>query len=587
MSDELDRDQLGHSRRVRPAFWAGLLLVVLTLGSMGGVVRHEFSWWDDQTTIHHNPAFNPPSGHGVLKYWKEPAEGLYAPLAYSMWGGLAYVAEMKSTNDEGIHLDARVYHAASLALHLISVLLVFRILAMLGGHVWAAFAGAALFAVHPVQVETVAWTSGGKDLLFAMFSLCALHQYLVFAIGEKGNRWIAFVIGLLALVLAMLSKPTAVVVPAIAAALDLLIVRRGWRKVLLSAGSWAVVALPFALMARMFQVSWRVPAVAWYHKPLIAADALAFYLWKLVWLIGLAPEYGRRPQAVVDMWGGTWIHIVWIVPAAVALWIWRGRLTRPWALAGAVAFLAVLMPVMGFTPFMFQYISTVADHYLYLAMLGPALLLTWAMIRYPSTAARAACGAGLAALAVISALQMRVWRNDLALWTHNVDAAPGTFVAPNNLAAALGRRGAALMRDADKARDRGDQAEAARLTEERQGLLRLAVKALDKALAANPDYINAHRNAYINYIRLGDRARAAYHIEQLLRCSRQGPADMQEGFIPFHELAARMYVELECYEKAAQHYEQILRQSPEHKIARANLEAVRRKLAEARLDVGE
>ena len=277
-----------------------------------------------------------------------------------------------------------MYHGASLLLHLISVLVVFRILRVLCGQVWPACAGAMLFAVHPVQVETVAWTSGGKDLLFAMFSVCAIHQYVMFARIKaglaQGRAGVYFGTGLAALLLALISKPTAVAVPVIVAAIDWLIIRREWRRVAVSAGIWAAVVLPFAVMARIFQTTWRVPPVPWYHKPFIAADALAFYLGKLVWPSGLAPDYGRNPGEVIQMWGGVWMHVIWIVPAAVGLWVWRGRNARPWIAAGAVVFLAVLMPVLGFTPFMFQYTSTVADHYVYLAMFGPALGLCWALI---------------------------------------------------------------------------------------------------------------------------------------------------------------------------------------------------------------
>src|SRR5206468_2474394 len=100
-------------------------------------------------------------------------DGLYAPVTYSYWGAVAYLAERKGTDRVGIHLDARVFHAGSLILHLASVLVIFSILRLLCGHLGAALAGAMLFAVHPLQVETVAWASGAKDVLCGLLSLCA------------------------------------------------------------------------------------------------------------------------------------------------------------------------------------------------------------------------------------------------------------------------------------------------------------------------------------------------------------------------------------------------------------------------------
>jgi hypothetical protein len=589
---------------------AVLALVVATLAAMGGVVRNEFTWWDDQDTIHHNPDFNPPSGKAILKYWKEPKDGLYIPVTQSMWGGLAFIAETKQTDANGIHLDARVYHAASLAIHLIAVLVLFRILRLLGGGVWPACAGAMLFALHPVQVETVAWASGGKDVLFGMLSLCAIHQYVMFArakrgLGEgpppqpspgvpgegengaqpvKGRPWLYFTTGLVLLVLAMLSKPTAVVVPVIVAAIDWLLIRRHWKKVAVSAGVWLAAAVPCAVITRLVQDSWRVAPVAWWNRPLIAADAVAFYLWKLVWPVGLGPDYGRRPQAVLEMWGGAWVQVVWIVPVAVGLWVWFGRRSRPWAVVGAVAFLAGVGPVLGFTPFMFQYTSSVTDHYLYLSMFGPALVLTWALMKYRSQVTRLGCGAGLAALALLSMLQVRVWRDDLTLWAHNTKVAPRTFVAHNNLASALGRRAASAYQQLEHATTPLPEAERERLARERRECLEMAVEALRRGLAVNPDHITSHRNGYVNALRLGDRARAVYHVEQMLRCSLMSADKLEENYIPFREVAAKLHIGLENYEKAAQHYEEILRRLPDHQSARVNLEGIRKKMAEARVE---
>jgi hypothetical protein len=402
--------------------------------------------------------------------------------------------------------------------------------------------------------------------------------------APKVRAWLYFSTGLVIFVLAMLAKPTAVVVPVIVAAIDFLVIRRHWKKVAVSAGVWLAAAVPFAVLARIFQDAWRVTPVAWWQKPLIAADVVTFYLWKLVWPVALAPDYGRRPTAVLEMWGGAWVMFVWIVPVAVGLWVWWGRRTRPWVVVGAVAFLAVIGPVLGFTPFMFQYSSSVADHYLYLAMFGPALVLTWAVARYPTRVTRLACGGGLAALALLSMIQTRVWRDDLTLWTHNVKAAPHTFVAHNNLAAAYGRQAGAIFRQIEHSPVPLDPAERHRLSQERRALLRMALAELYKALEVSPDYITAHRNAYSNSLRLGDEARAAYHVEQFLRCSQEAPEHMKDNFIPFQELAARLQLKLQNYEKAAQHYENILRRVPNHEVARAGLEGTRKKLAEARVE---
>src|SRR5688572_11068636 len=189
---------------------AVLLLLVATAAVFGRVCWHEFTWWDDQMTLHHNPRYNPPSGPKIAETWLKPVDGLYVPVTYSYWGALAYAAELRQTDAFGIHLNPRVFHAGSLVLHLASAVVVFSILRLLCGHVWAALGGAMLFALHPVQVEPVAWASGAKDLLCGLLSLCAIYQYILYARAETARkRWTYYVSGGVILVLAMLSKPLA------------------------------------------------------------------------------------------------------------------------------------------------------------------------------------------------------------------------------------------------------------------------------------------------------------------------------------------------------------------------------------------
>src|SRR3954447_26553564 len=126
----------------------------------------------------------------------------------------------------------------------------------------------------------------------------------------------------------------------------------------------------------------------------------------MIWPVAMAPDYARRPEVVMRMAGGAWPYLIWIVPAALTAWAWRGRRARPWALAGLAVFVAGIAPVLGLTPFQFQFTSTVADHYLYLAMFGPAVVLTWALVRFRNRAVIGACGVVLAALAVRSNNQL-------------------------------------------------------------------------------------------------------------------------------------------------------------------------------------
>lgn len=605
------------SSPARPERWqgalAGGLLAAVTLLVLGQVIGHQFTWWDDQRTIHHNAQFNPPTREGIAQTWKKPAYGLYVPLTYSYWGALAYAAE-KPADELGIHLDPRVYHTGSLALHMAAVLVVFAILRMLTGRVWPSMAGALLFAIHPVQVEPVAWASGAKDLLAGLLSLCAIHQYVLFA-GErpegecaeaagpsKWRRRAYYGTGMVLLVLAMLAKPSAVVVPVIVAAIDGLLLRRDWLRAVLSAGGWGLAILPLTVIASLVQTGEGVVSVAWWQKPLIAGDALAFYLGKLVWPVNLAPDYGRRPAVVLAMWGGAWVYVAWIIPAVVGFLAWRWRARVPQVACGALLLLAGVIPVLGLVPFMFQYMSTVADHYLYLAMLGPALALAGAagriararqrriesgstrqrLVRWAPTVT---CGLIVAAaLGLRSRSQLTVWHDDVSLWRHTMAACPDSFVAPNNIAANLGRESALLEELARDAEGRGDRGLAQRLSDRRRQVLREAVALLEQSVRINPQYQTARHNAALNYMRLGEHRMAVAHLEELLKNNAVVAEHQRDDEPAYRAMVARLYMRLGRYDLAAAHFDRVLKVVPDHPTVPRELEDVRAKLAEARVE---
>jgi tetratricopeptide (TPR) repeat protein len=291
-----------------------------------------------------------------------------------------------------------------------------------------------VFAVHPVQVESVAWASGTKDVLSGLLSIAALYAYVAAVDGEM--RWRTYVIGAALMLLAMLAKPTAIVVPVLAAVIDLLMLRRPWRRVAVGAGWWMLLALPIAIVAARVQPATlsAEQQVPWWLRPLVASDALAFYLCKLVWPAKLALDYGRSPAAALARGLLYWTWIVPAIAAAAAIALARRRRsTLPWT--AMLLFVIALAPALGLVRTDFQYYSSVADHYLYLPMLAIALAAA-ALIssRAQSRPAIVVAGIVIFALAVRSAVQVSVWRDTQTLFARVLKINPASVAAYTNLA---------------------------------------------------------------------------------------------------------------------------------------------------------
>ena len=129
-----------------------LVLVAITFATFSPVLRNDFVAWDDPQTIIEHPGVNPASFSAVIRYWQEPLSGLYVPLTYTVWSAIGSVAR-----DAAGTLHAWPFHLASVVVHCVSAGLVFSILRQLLHEDWPAFVGALLFALHPLQVEPIAW----------------------------------------------------------------------------------------------------------------------------------------------------------------------------------------------------------------------------------------------------------------------------------------------------------------------------------------------------------------------------------------------------------------------------------------------
>jgi protein O-mannosyl-transferase len=413
---------LGWSESRRDALHAALIGVLVAL-LFAPALSNGFVNWDDDRVLLDNPAIVSP--HGLRRIWSsvELPEGFpnYPLVATSYW------VEYRLWGASPLP-----YHAANILLHGLNAALVFLLLRGLGARPWVAGFAAALFGVHPMQVESVAWVAERKNLVSAAFYLAAFIAYLR---HRATDRWGWYGATLALFAAALLSKTATVVLP-----LSLLLADRfqlgRW-----SRGSLARMLPLFGLglaagLQTLFAESHPAVSVVWWLRPLLAASAVWFYLSKLLLPLGLYPVYPRwdiDPGAV--RW---WIPVAALAASALLLWYWRPDWRARW---GAGHFVVALLPVIGLVPFGFNEMSFVADHEAYLASIGVCLAVAigvdaWAA-RVGRPTVNALAAAALLVLGSSTVRQIPVWRDSVSLWRTALVGNPAAWVAHNNLAFAL------------------------------------------------------------------------------------------------------------------------------------------------------
>src|SRR6266481_4712834 len=458
------------SHPVRLQRLVGLAAIVLiTALAYLPIVRGGFIW-DDETWITDNRLLRTLGGLRAI--WLEPGRSpQYYPLTqttlwleYHLWGPRPLG-----------------YHLVNVALHALNAGLVWLTLARLA--VPGAWVAAAVFALHPVHVESVAWAAELKNVQAGVFSLLALLLYLRFALGRRSAT--LYVLAFVAFVLAVLSKTVACTVPAAT------LVCVWWKR-----GSLArrdvVPVVPFFLvglagglgtaMVEKYQVGaqgadWTLSTA---DRCVLAGRALCFYAAKLVAPIRLSFIYPRWEVDASAWW--QWLFPLAAVGVVAALWRLRDRIGRG-PLAAVLYFAITLAPALGFVDvYPFRY-SFVADHFQYLASLGPiALLVALGTAGVRKVAARGAaprlaCAGLLLALGAATSSRVHVFADLETLWRDTVSKNPAEWSAYNNLASLL--------------LERGRPAE--------------AVPFLERSLALRPDVPEVHHTMADAWLRLGRR----------------------------------------------------------------------------------
>ncbi len=322
--------------------------------------------WDDDVYITDNPLLK--ANDGLYRIWlSTDSPSQYFPLAYTTFW---FECRLWGFNPAG-------YHTVNVAIHIANALLLWLALRRLS--IPGAWFASAVFALHPVQVESVAWITEQKNVLMLFFSLLSVLCWMESAIGNKSGRkanlFYAGSLGLFAL--ALFSKSTACTLPAV------LVLILWLKRMPLTVKRWMQI-VPFVVMGIGMGL-----LVMWWEKNhqatglvnlrlgaagklLIAGRALWFYLWKLFWPVNLTFSYPRwniDPTAIRQY--------AWPAASALVLacaWVGRNRLGRG-IVTAILFFLAILLPTLGFFSIYTFIYTFVADHYQYAACIGPITLV--------------------------------------------------------------------------------------------------------------------------------------------------------------------------------------------------------------------
>jgi tetratricopeptide (TPR) repeat protein len=467
---------------------AGLLVLITVLAYLPAL-RNGFVW-DDDHYVTDNLELRTPAGLASIWFTPTSASHLYHQyyplvhttywLEYQLWA-----------------LDPLGYHLVNVLLHALCSVLLWRVLTAL--QVPGALFAALVFAVHPVQVESVAWITERKNVLSGVFQLASGLAWLRFAgldaqRKDAEGRWHWYWAALALFAGALLSKTVACTLPV--AALILLWWKRGRVRLRDAALLVPFVVLGLALgltTVWLEQTSVGAVGAEWdlslAERVLVAARALWFYAAKLAWPSRLTFIYPRWDIAVGVWW--QWMFVAASLAALVALWLARRRVGRG-PLAAALIFVVTLSPALGFVNVYPMRYSFVADHFQYLASASPIALgaaaAAWAARRssFPLQAILAAT--------VLVLLGTLTWRQELAyensdtLWQDTLAKNPQCWLAHNNLGQSLAQR----------------------------GMLQEAIGHFEQSLRFNPRYDNAHNNLGTAQIRTGHLDDGIGHLEQAL-----------------------------------------------------------------------
>lgn len=399
-----------------------LALIAVTIATYWPVRNFEFVSLDDVEYVTQKPWVQRGlTWDGFQRAWTEPVA--------ANWHPLTMLTHMFDCQLFGV--DAGWHHLTNLTLHLTCSLLLFWVLWRMTGQLWPAAAVAALFAWHPLRVESVAWISERKDVLSGTLALCVLIAYLNYV---RDTRLWRYAIVFAVLALGLLAKPMLVTLPAVMLLLDYWPLQRlrgwdaSWRDALTRYAWLALEKLPlFALVLVSSVITFLVQrdqgAVEGVAKfPLMGRIANAIvayvaYLGMMIWPTNLAVPY---PLSGTD-WTSLQVAGAASLLLVITITAWLLRRRYPWVIVGWLWYLGMLVPVIGIVQVGRQ---SMADRYTYLPSIGLTIAVIWTLAYWADHRRWRVGTIAVLGVVVLSAYAMAAhrqvghWRNSAALYSH-------------------------------------------------------------------------------------------------------------------------------------------------------------------------
>jgi len=491
-----------------PALLTGLFLVLLTLTVYYPVINYQFVNLDDNLYVTSNP--NVQIGltrENIAWAFTSPTAANWHPL--TMLSLLADSQFSQKDPQTGRRLPTQ-FHLTNLILHCASTFVLFWVLQRMTGCLWRSVWVAALFALHPLHVESVAWVAERKDALSGLFWMLTILAYVRYVEAPSWQR--SLTTGLM-MALGLLAKPMLVSLPVVFLLLDYWPLGRfAFAGISLERSSilepkratesfWVLFRqkIPFLALSGVFCViaviaQWQGHSLTTItDSPILSRlqlvpVAYVVYLRKMLWPFDLVPFY-PYPKDGLPAWQVVCSAVLLI---GITVLAWRERRRRPYLLMGWLWYVVTLVPVIGLVQVGHQ---AYADRYTYLPLVGIFIMLAWGvsdLIRGWSgrpIVSSALAVATLVACLTITRVQTSYWTDSLHLWQHTLTVLPENYLAHNNL-------GSVLL-DAKKIDE--------------------AVKHFEISVDLNPKYDPAQYNLAMGLLQQGKKPQALQSIESALQ----------------------------------------------------------------------